>query len=132
MNKKTFEEDSNSFLESLKNEWKLFWHGLVGDEEPAAEQLTELPMDQYKELMQMLSQDRRRLNLHIEKIHREIDAQNNIIQSLQLVSGDISVAQQSIAKLNEIGMNLSLELKKIDEKITKLRGRETSPSDPPP
>ena len=116
-----FEEDS--FLDSIKNEWKLFWHGLLGDEEQESEQIARLSPAQYKQLMQMLSQDRRNLNLHIEKINKEIDVQTDIIQGLQLVGGDIEDALARITKLNDVGMNLSLELTKIDQKIAKLRAQ---------
>jgi hypothetical protein len=128
-----FEEDS--FLDAFKNEWKLFWHGLLGDEEQESEQIGRLSAAQYKQLMQMLSQDRRNLNLHIEKINKEIDVQTDIIQGLQLVGGDIEEALARITKLNDVGMNLSMELSKIDEKIAKLRTQGSaadSAAEPPP
>jgi flagellar motor switch/type III secretory pathway protein FliN len=124
------EEDSESFLDALKSEWKMFWHGLVGDDEPAAEQYQKLSESQYKQLMQMLSQDRRNLNLHIEKINREIETQADIVQRLQLVGSDPAEALEKINKLNDVGMNLSLELAKIDAKIQELRQQNTAPQKP--
>ena len=124
------EEDSESFLDALKSEWKMFWHGLVGDDEPAAEQYQKLSESQYKQLMQMLSQDRRNLNLHIEKINREIETQADIVQRLQLVGSDPAEALERINKLNDVGMNLSLELAKIDAKIQELRQQNAAPQKP--
>lgn len=132
MSVKLTSEEAGSFLENIKIEWKMFWLGLVGEDEAAdeAEQLLKtdklnlLSIEQLKQITRTLSQDRKRINQRIEQIHAEIEMNNERLESIQLVGGDTESTLEEINKLSDIGQKLSLQLQKIDEQMHQIHLRE--------
>jgi prefoldin subunit 5 len=128
-------EEAGSFLENIKVEWKLFWMGIVGDDEAdetadeaeaflKAGKLQLLTIEQIKQITRALSLDRKRINQRIEQIQREIESNTERIASLRLVGSDTDSTIEEISKLNDIGEKLSQQLQKVDAQMQQFHARE--------
>lgn len=130
-------EEVGSFLENIKTEWSLFWAGLAGEDEKAAEEteikfedpfetgkLRVLTIEQVKKITRALSQDRKKINQRIEQINREIELNSERMESINLVGGDANETIDEINKLNDLGMKLSLQLQKVNLQLDRFRIRE--------
>lgn len=126
--------ESDSFVESLKNEWNLFWENLTADnaenrenKEDASELLpapTPLTLEQVKALTKALSTDRKRLNLKLEEIRRKIEENSARLESLKVVGGSEEETFQTISELSDQGQKISEQLNKVDERLRVARQRE--------
>lgn len=128
-------QEDDSFLENLKAEWKLFWHGIIGDDEGEAsskeakdpfspDRLRIMTIEQIKQIMKALSQDRKRLNQKIEQVQKEIDTLSENIESQTLVGADTDSTIEQIKKLTDVGHLFSQQLEKVNTQIAKFRERE--------
>lgn len=116
---------SESVVNSLKHEWSLFWESIIGDEESDPfediEKLEALSAEKIKELTRLLSQDRKRLNQKLEAIQKEIELNTAKLDTIRLVGGSDQEARNRINELSDQGQNLSLELDRLNEKLSKVR-----------
>lgn len=120
-----------SMLQSLKTEWQMFWHGLIGDDDAEAEpdafitgKLETLSLDQLRELTRVLSQDRKKLNQKLESISKEIDLNSAKLESLRLVGGDTEETVERLNTLSDLGQKVSQELTLLDNKLKHTRKYE--------
>lgn len=124
----------HSFVNSLRTDWKMFWAGLVGDDELESEEndpfqtgkLETLSLDQIRELTKLMSGDRKRLNQRLESINKEIDLNTAKLDSLRLVGGDVQETVERLNQLSDLGQNMSVELAKLNDKLKMARSREDS------
>jgi len=123
--------EEESFVETIKTDWSLFWHGIVGDEEterPAdafdTAKVEALTLEQIKKITKSLSQDRKKLNQKIEEVNKEIDLNSEKIESLKLVGGDLESTVDHINRLNDIGQQLTTQLDKLNRQLKFFRIRE--------
>ena len=107
----------SSFLDSFRNEWEMFWAGLMGESEDLDAKVENLSGSQIKELTKALSEQKMRLNQKLESIQKEIE-----LNSSQLQASPNSA--QRIHELSDLGQEVSLELHKIDEKLRNVRGQD--------
>lgn len=124
-------EDSDSFVDSMKNEWSLFWEGFVGeDEDPTAGKKEILPehailtLEQIKSITKALSTDRKKLNMKLEEIRKEIEESATRLETLKLVG---SPGEDTLERLNELsdqGQAVNEQLNKINERLRFARRRE--------
>lgn len=125
------DNSTDSFVESIKTDWNLFWHGIVGEEknqEPIdafdTAKIEKLNLDQIKKITKSLSQDRKNLHQKIEEVNKEIDLNTEKIESLKLVGGDYVDTVEQINRLNDIGQLLSTQLDKLNGQLKFFRIRE--------
>lgn len=120
----------NSFVDSFKNEWSLFWEGLTGteseirnhqDDEFGLQKVQPMTMKQIKDITKSLSQEKMRLNQRLESLHREIELNSTKLQSLQIVGGDSDDTVRRLAELNDEGQRLSHELAELDNRLRRVR-----------
>ena len=128
--------NSNSIVQSLKNEWSLFWESLTGEEgDPAAEsgevdeafgsgELRVLSLDDVKRLTQELSQGRKTLNQRLESLSKEIELNAAKLESLRLVGGSDEETLAKINELNDLGQRLAQQLEDLDAKLRLARSEE--------
>lgn len=114
---------------SLFNEWSLFWDSLKR-ERPQIEgdfdhqQFKMMSLSQTKDLIRVLSQDRRKMNQKIESINKEIGLNTSKLESVRLAGADEDSILKRINELNDQGQKLSLELASLDEKLRRARDIE--------
>ena len=125
-------ELSDSFLDNLKNEWRLFWHGIISDDNDEiqsdpfrSDRIQALTLDQIKQITRALSQDRKRLNQRIESVQKEIDSHTENLESQKLVGADTEPTLLQIQKIMDVGHQLSQQLEKVSVQISKFRKRES-------
>lgn len=125
------DESEESFVETIKADWNLFWHGIIGDEENKdpvdafdTAKIEVLTLEQIKKITMSLSQDRKKLNQKIEEVNKEIDLNSEKIESLKLVGGDLEGTVEHINRLNDIGQQLTLQLDKLNNQLKFFRIRE--------
>lgn len=114
--------NNKSFLDSLKNEWSLLWGSLLEEENPkdilASEtalnnKVSQLTLDQVRNLTKGLSLERRQLNMKLEQVQKEIE---ELQQSAETY-------QEKLAQLTDQGLAYSEALHKLDEQIRCVRNR---------
>ena len=114
--------NNKSFLDSLKNEWSLLWGSLLDEEDPkdvlASEaalnnKVSQLTLDQVRNLTKGLSLERKHLNMKLEQVQREIEE----------LSQNAETYQEQIAQLTDQGLAYSEALHKLDEQIRCVRNR---------
>lgn len=122
------DDSRSSLVQTLKNEWSLFWDSLTPAEKTEdpfkTGRLKILTVDEVRAITKALSQDRRRLHQRLEKLHKEIDLTQAKLDSVRLVGG---TADETVARMNELndqGASLSQELQKLDEKLRAARDLE--------
>lgn len=127
-----------SLVNSLKNEWSLFWESISGeeDEEQNGEKLdgredpfvtgklSILTLAQIRAMTKALSQDRKRLHQKLESLHKELELNTAKLESLRLVGGQDEETIQRINELNDIGQTISDELAKLDSRLKLARDKE--------
>jgi len=124
------DDGSKSVVKNLKNEWALFWDSISGDEKEKdafeTGKLEVLNLEQLREIIKALSQDRKRLNQKLESLNKELELNSVKLESLRLVGGEDEDTLKRIGELNDIGQVLSEQLSKLDEKIkwTRLKQEE--------
>ncbi len=117
--------DKSPGFDGLKTGWNLFWAGLAGEEDtPDPVSGCALSLDQIKQLIKMLSEDRKKLNQHIETINREIDLNTDRLESLSLVGGNSAPIIEEINQLSDLGMKLSLQIEELNKKLSEFRSQE--------
>jgi len=124
-------QQEESFVETIKADWNLFWHGIIGDEdnketqdEIAKTKLESLTLEQIKKITKSLSQDRKILNQRIEEVNKELDLNSEKIESLKLVGGELEETVEHINRLNDIGQQLTTQLDKLNNQLKFFRIRE--------
>jgi hypothetical protein len=120
-------EEPESFVDSLKNEWSLFWGSFVSDGEGETELPSEhalLSLDQIKNVTRALSSDRKKLNLKLEEIRREIEESSRRLETLKLVGSPADETLQRLTQLSDQGQAVSEQLNKVDERLRLARRRE--------
>lgn len=126
-------EPSGNTKSTLLDEWYLFWESLKKGNSHLETGFGVRPLDvmspqQIKELIRVLSQDRRRLNQKIEEVHKDIES---ITENME-TSASLSMNQQieeptMLLKMNELndqGQKLSHELAALDERLSLARSLE--------
>lgn len=124
---KTKAAQRDSFVESLKNEWNLFWAGFQSDDESAeiAKNAPEkLTRDQIKTIKKSLSDERKRLNQRLESIRKEIDINQAKLESLKIVGGSQEDTLQRLSELNDTGQQISEQLARVDHRLKLARTQE--------
>jgi hypothetical protein len=119
-------KDYQSFLDSLKVEWKLFWAGIIGDEPEKIDlndhtPLQVLNLEQTKTLIRTLSNDRRKIHRRLESINKEIEDNTQRLQTIELVGGEKDETLKAIEKLSDLGIQMSHELEKLNERLKEAR-----------
>lgn len=117
-----------SFVESLKNEWNLFWAGFQSDEaslEMGKKDPEELSLDQLKALKKSLSDERKKLNQRLETLRKEIDINTAKLDSLKIVGGQTEEILQRLSELNDSGQQISEQLARVDHRLKLARSQET-------
>lgn len=131
-------DGSSSYLvRSLRSEWNLFWESLLSTEENTNDEKTHettdpfvtgklevLSLAQVRELTRALSEDRKKINQQIEKLHKEIELNAAKLEGLQLVGASDEGALKRIAELTDIGQQMSEALENLDQKIRSVHLRE--------
>lgn len=130
------QKKKNSFVGDLKIEWKLFWEGIVGEEEDLnakpdkdaliIERLEVLSAEQIKALTKALSSDRKKLNQRMESLSKEIEENSQKIDSLKLVGAEVEDTEAHINELHDLGQNISEQLDKINIRLKLARKREAA------
>ena len=125
------DDTSKGPTSALRTQWKLFWHGIIGDEENNENKssfqtnyLNNLSLDQIKQITRALSQDRKKLNQKIEQINKNIEEVSGRIEGLNLVGSATEPTLKEISFLSDEGQNLSHELHRVTEYLRTLRERE--------
>lgn len=120
----------SSIVQSLIKEWSLFWASITEDfdndkdlELPEGK-LQALSLQQIREMMKALSQDRKALNQELEHIKEQLDEASSKLETVKLINGDVESNMNHIDQLHDIGQRLSEALQKIDERIREARSRE--------
>ncbi|WP_413585509.1 hypothetical protein [Bdellovibrio sp. HCB274] len=126
-------DDSNrSIVNSLKNEWALFWEAFQGDEEVTDEtknafeagKLDVLSLSQVREITKALIEDRKRINQKLETLNKEIDLNSVKLDSLRLVGAEENETMNRIHELNDMGQGMAIALQKLDEQLRAVRDKE--------
>ncbi len=121
-------EDSSRLpqKQGLKNEWSLLIHSFVESSDLLKElffekiQRSGLTAIDLKRHTKILSENRKSLNLQIEKIKAEIDHLSTVAENLELVGSDIELILEQIQKINSEGERFSAEVFKIEKRIKKI------------
>jgi hypothetical protein len=120
--------EPDSFVDSLKNEWNLFWESLVGENQEKETEIlpapTPLTLEQVKALTKALSADRKRLNLKLEEIRRQIEENSARLETLKVVGGSEEETFHLLSELSDQGQKVSEQLHKVDERFKIARARE--------
>lgn len=118
----------NNLVQGLKTEWSLFWDSLTPDEKTEdafkTGRLKILSVAEIREITKALSQDRRKLNQKIEKLHKELELIGAKLESLRLVGGPSEDVLRRMNELHDQGQALSHEMAKLDEKLRVARELE--------
>ncbi len=134
--KKKIQREDLSFIDSLVNEWKLFWENIVEEEavevptpKPSEDEfingkLEQLSLEQIKAITKALSADRKKLNQKLEGLNKELEENAAKMESLALVGGDQEEALAKASELHEQGIKLSEQLHKLDERLKIARQKE--------
>lgn len=116
---------SQSFLESFKNEWALFWAGLLGDDSTLEPKAVEaLTSGQIKEITKALSEQKKVLNQKLESLAKEIDLNSTKLHSMKLAGLESPETEKRLGELNDVGQEISNELAKLDDRLRSVRGQE--------
>jgi hypothetical protein len=129
------QQQDDSFLEGMRTEWKLFWHGIIGEEDSAGDlkeskdpfnqdRLKLMTLTQIKQITRAHSLDRKRLNQKIEQVQIEIESLTETMESQKLVGANSEQTIEKIKKLTDAGLLISQQLEKANEQIAKFRKRE--------
>lgn len=124
---KSVTEEPDSFVDSLKNEWSLFWENFVGDDEVQKELLPDqavLTIEQIKAITKALSSDRKKLNLKLEEIRKEIEESATRLETLKLVGSPADETLQRLGELSDQGQSVNEKLNKVNERLRLARRRE--------
>ena len=125
----TRKKDYESFLDSLRNEWKLFWAGIVGDEPVEGADLSAdnqfplkaLTAEQVRNLIRTLSNDRRRIHRRLEWLNHEIEEKTRTLETIELVGGEKEATLKEIEKLSDLGLQISSELERLNQRLKDAR-----------
>lgn len=129
-NSQKSDNNKDSILDTLIGEWSLLWQSISEDSDeeqnlnPTKNKLEVLGLDKIKEISRTLSQERKKINQSLERLHKEIDLNHAKLESLRLVGSEES---NTLARLNELsdqGQNLSHRLELLDRQLRTLREQE--------
>jgi len=123
------QSEEDSFVQALKQEWKLFWDSLKKSPETLrapnsfeSGQLRKLSIEDIKKITRSLSTHRRRLNQELEFLRSEIDKRT---QSLEMLSEEPrKKALTELNDLNDRGQTMSLRLNQLDQHLRETRNLE--------
>lgn len=124
------EHVKSSIVQSLIKEWSLFWASITEDFEEDKDlelpdgKLQALSLEQIQTMMKALSVDRKTLHQEMELLKEKLDEENNKLETVKLVQGDVQSVLQQIDQYHEIGQALNEALTKIDERIREARQQE--------
>lgn len=124
---KSVAEEPDSFVDGLKNEWSLFWENFIGDDEVQKELLPDqavLTIEQMKAITKALSSDRKKLNLKLEEIRKEIEESATRLETLKLVGSPAEETLQRLGELSDQGQSVNEKLNKVNERLRLARRRE--------
>jgi hypothetical protein len=127
--------EAQTFLDGLKNEWKLFWqtlgeHDIVGEHEVAGEEdfyakkVSTLELEQVYQLSKALSQDRKLLNQKLEKLNRDLELHSIKLESSRLLGEEDPRLLQKINDLSDLGEIMIQQLNLIDNNLRIVREQE--------
>lgn len=120
-----------SLVQSLKNEWSLFWEAFQGDSEVKSQNAFEtgkleiLSLDEIRDITRALLQDRKKINQKMESLYKEIDLNSAKLESLRLVGGEEEPVLNRINELSDLGQSMANALSKLDQKLKEIRDKET-------
>ncbi len=119
-----------SLMRALKNEWRLFWDSVRKESSKKSEdpfltgQLEPLNLDQVKEIMRTLSDDRKQLNQQLEKLTREIEINSTQLEKIRKLGAEDEVMVKRIGALNDLGLSIVECLQRLDERVHFAHTRE--------
>jgi len=125
--KTKLKEEPDSFVDGLKNEWSLFWASFAGDDEVPKELLPDqavLTLEQIKTITKALSANRKKLNLKLEEIRKELEESATRLETLKLVGSPADETLQHLGKLSDQGQLVNEQLNKVNERLRLARRRE--------
>lgn len=121
--------EEDSFVQALKQEWKLFWDSLKKSPEALqapssfeSGQLRKLSIEDIKKITRSLSTHRRRLNQELEFLRSEIDNRTHSLESL--AEEQRQKALSELNDLNDRGQTMSLRLNQLDQHLRETRTLE--------
>ena len=126
------DDSSKSIVKSLKKEWSLLIEAFQGEEDdPEGEleiydkgKIEVISRDEMRELTKELTENRKRINQQLEYLSKQIEESSARFEGLNLVGGDTSETENRIQELNDLGLNLTEALSKIDKKLRDVRDKE--------
>jgi chromosome segregation ATPase len=125
------DDSSSSIVQSLRNEWSLFWESLSGEmpekkDENSFEtgKLKVLSLDDVRRLTRELSQGRKRLNQRLESLTKELELNSAKLESLRMMGSEDEETLRKINELNDQGQRLSHELARLDQTLSAARAHE--------
>lgn len=124
-------DNPDSLVQSIKNEWSLFWDSLAKDskiqedgETLGGNALKVMSVDDVKELTKSLSQSRRKLNQKLESLNKEIELNSVKLEALSRTGQNGEDTLRRMRELNEQGQKISHELAKLDETLKYARAHQ--------
>lgn len=119
----------NAFLQSLKDEWSLFWASFTeetSEQKPmvlttAEIEINHLSPDELKDVVKKMSSYKKKIHQRIEDIRSEIDETKQKVESVMLVGGNTQDIIKEIEALEDEGFELTEEIQKIDAKLKLVR-----------
>jgi hypothetical protein len=129
------DDSRKSIVQALKNEWSLFLEAFQKEDQPSdgksrisdsfeASKLELLGLNEVRELMRALTDDRKKLNQKLESINKEIDLNTAKLESLRLVGAEDSEILKRIHELNDLGQSVANALGKVDRRLRAIRQKE--------
>lgn len=130
MDDDSHQNKQNKINKSLKSEWSLLVDNFLEDEvqqnanSDILLKIEGLSLDFINEKIKDLSQQKQLIFKKIEKIKKDIEEINHVIENLHLVGSDTKEYDKKIDQLHATGEKLTQELSEIDFKLKKIRSIE--------
>lgn len=86
--------------------------------------LQSVTLEQVRQIIKALSDERQRINKSIEQTRSEIEAKSDNMKNLRLARVDLNALIQEVNQLNDKGLQLSLQLQQVTHLLNHFRLRE--------
>lgn len=129
------DDSRKSIVQALKNEWSLFLEAFQKEDQPSdgklkisdsfeAGKLELLGLNEVRELMRALTEDRKKLNQKLESLNKEIDLNTAKLESMRLAGAEDAEILKRIHELNDLGQSVANALGKVDRRLRAIRQKE--------
>ncbi len=133
------DDSSKSIVKSLKKEWALLFEVFHQDENTEADKnsngtrsesslegsgIEMMSREAVRQLTKKLTEDRKKLNQQLEFLTKELEVSSAKLECLFLVGADATSTLKRIEELNDLGLNLTESLAKIEHKLGEARSKE--------